>query len=471
MADKSLTVPPHSEEAERSVLGSLLIDSESFVKIGDVLRVDDFYFDIHRMVFESCLDLFNRHKPIDLLTLSNALTERGNIDKVGGSGFLAELASEVPSASHIYEYAMIVKSKSTLRRLISAGDVIKGLGFQEGEPMDDLLSKAEQKLFEVTQTFIKNKFIHVREILESRYEEFAKLHEAEDKDAIHGVPTGFRTLDNILSGMKPADLIILAARPSMGKTSLAISIALNAALKGGKKVAIFSLEMSKEQLVDRMFCSMLMVDSWKLQKGKLDDTDFARIGSVMDELSKADIFIDDNITGSMTELRSKVRRLKMEHGLDMIVIDYLQLMSQSGSNFMNRVQEISEISRSLKALGRELHVPVLALSQLSRAVEQRPDKQPQLSDLRESGAIEQDADVVLMMYRDDYYDPDSDRVGITDILIRKHRNGPTGRVELMFRKEQMRFYDIEKPRGLGGISASLKQQQPQGALQPVNVDF
>ncbi len=468
MKPEQLTLPPHSEEAERSVLGSVLLDSDSLTKIADFLKAEDFYFDTHKKVFNGYLHLFNNHKPIDLLTLSNYLEEQGLLDQIGGAVFLAELADGVPSASHIHEYASIVKSKSTLRRLIIAGDRIKGLGYDEGENIDELLSKAEQGLFEVTQTYVKNKFVHVKEVLESRYEEFAELHEAEDKDAIRGVPTGYRALDNLLSGLKPSDLVVVAARPSMGKTSFGISIALNAALRYSKSVGIFSLEMSKEQLVDRMFCSMLMVDSWKLQKGKLDDEDFARIGGVMDELSKANIFIDDSVGGSLVELRSKARRLKMEHGVDLILVDYLQLMSHSGVAFANRVQEISEISRALKSLGRELHVPIVAVSQLSRAVEQRPDKHPQLSDLRESGAIEQDADVVLMLYREDYYDPDTDRQGITDILIRKNRNGPIGRVELMFKKEQMRFYDIEKARGLGSEMAASVDE---GVFRPVEVNF
>ncbi|MDZ4217287.1 MAG: replicative DNA helicase, partial [Candidatus Gracilibacteria bacterium] len=326
---------------------------------------------------------------------------------------------------------------------------------QEDEKVDELLDRAEQSLFHITQTFIRNTFTHVKEILSLRYEEFAELHEEKDPDRVNGVKSGFRDLDNILNGFKPSELIIIAGRPAMGKTAFALSIAQNSALKFGKSVAIFSLEMSKEQLVDRMFASLLMVDSWKLKKGMLDDEDFARIGTVMDELSKANIYIDDSLGNSMTELRSKVRRLKMEKGLDLIIVDYLQLMSM-GASIANRVQEISEISRNMKQIARELHVPVIALSQLSRAVESRPDKRPQLSDLRESGAIEQDADAVLMLYREEYYDPDTDRKGLADVLIRKHRNGPTGRVELIFKSEQTRFYDIDRVhQGLG-----MKHQTP-----------
>ncbi|MBI2117470.1 replicative DNA helicase, partial [Candidatus Peregrinibacteria bacterium] len=297
----------------------------------------------------------------------------------------------------------------------------------------------------VTNTVLKEKFVHIRDILDARYERFAELHEADDPDAVKGTTTGFHSLDNKLSGFQPSDLIVLAARPSMGKTSLALNIAQNAAIRFQKTVGIFSLEMSKEQLVDRLFASMLGVDSWKLQRGKLDDTDFQNMGPIMDELNKANIFIDDSVASSLTELRTKARRLQMEHGLDLLVVDYIQLMTTGNVSYAgNRVQEISEISRCLKQLARELRIPVLALSQLSRAVESRPGNIPQLSDLRESGAIEQDADVVLMMYREDYYDEESGRPGMTDIYIRKHRNGPTGRVELLFKKEQMRFYDVDK---------------------------
>lgn len=441
----NLSVPPHSEESEMSVLGSILIDAKSLLKVADFLKVDDFYFEKHQMIFDACLDLFNSHSPIDMLTLSNKLEERKHLKKIGGRAYLAEVTEAVPTASHIYQYAMIVKNKSILRKLIIAGDTIKGLGLREEDNVNSLLEDAEKAIFAVTQTFIKESFTHVKDILNMRYEEFAELHEREDKNVIQGVASGFRDLDRIMNGFKPSEMIVIAARPAMGKTSFALTMAMNAALKHKKTVAIFSLEMSKEQLVDRMFSALLMVDSWKLHKGLLDDEDFARIGSVMDELNHANIYIDDSLGNSTTELRSKIRRLKMEQGLDIIFIDYLQLMSNSSvSNFANRVQEISEISRSLKAIAREVHVPIVALSQLSRAVESRPDKQPQLSDLRESGAIEQDADAVLMLYREDYYQPDTDRKGITDVLIRKHRNGPTGKIELIFQPTQMRFYDIER---------------------------
>jgi replicative DNA helicase len=434
-------IPPHSDEAEKSVLGSILIEKDAIIKVGDLLHPDDFYSDIHKLIFESMLELYEKRSPIDLLTLTEHLKDKKQLNLIGEGTYLAELTTYIATTSHIVEYALIIKNKATLRKLISSGSLITSLGYEEDKDIDQLLESAEKTLFDITQTFIKNKFIHIKEILHQRYEEFAELHDAEDKTLVRGTATGFKSMDLRLGGLKNGDLIIIAARPSMGKTSLALNIAQNIALQGKKTVGIFSLEMSKEQLVDRMFASLLGVDSWKLHRGELEDKDFSRLGEVMDELTNAKLFIDDSAASSVMELKSKARRLQIEHGLDLIIIDYLQLMS--GNNPNNRVQEISEISRALKALARELHVPVMALSQLSRAVENRPGKIPQLSDLRESGAIEQDADVVMMMYREDYYEEDSDRPGITDIYIRKHRNGPTGRMELRFAKEQMRFYDIE----------------------------
>ncbi|MFA6038970.1 MAG: replicative DNA helicase [Candidatus Peribacteraceae bacterium] len=436
---------PHSLEAERTVLGALLLDPEAIVKVSDLLVPDDFYDPVHRLIYKAIADLFQQHEPIDFITVTSKLSDVKKVQDIGGSAFLAEMASAVPTSSHVYQYAQIVKTKAVHRRIIEAGQKISGLGFDVERPVADLLDEVERTVFAITNTFLKEKFMHIREVLGMRYEKFAELHEAKDDEHVKGVPTGFHALDYKLSGFQPSDLIVLAARPSMGKTSLALNIAMNAAIRGHKTVGIFSLEMSKEQLVDRLFASMLGVDSWKLQRGKLDDSDFQNMGPIMDELNKANIFIDDSVASSLPELRAKARRLQMEHGLDLLIIDYLQLMSTGNASYAgNRVQEISEISRALKQIGREIHVPVLALSQLSRAVETRPGNIPQLSDLRDSGSIEQDADVVLMMYREDYYEEDSSRPGMTDIYIRKHRNGPTGRVELMFKKEQMRFYDVDK---------------------------
>jgi replicative DNA helicase len=436
---------PHSTEAERTVIGALLLDPEAIVKVSDLLNPDDFYDPVHRLIFQAINELYTQHQPIDFVTVSAKLSDEKRLQDVGGSAFLADVAAAVPTSSHVYQYGQIVKTKAVHRRIIEAGQRITGLGYEVERPVTELLDEVEKTVFKISNTFLKDKFIHIRDVLDARYEKFAEMHESKDDTTVKGVPTGFKALDMKLSGFQPSDLVILAGRPSMGKTALALNIAQNAAIRGHKTVGVFSLEMSKEQLVDRLFASMLGVDSWKLQRGKLDDSDFQNMGPIMDELSKANVFIDDSVGSSLPELRAKARRLQMEHGLDLLIIDYLQLMSTGNNSYVgNRVQEISEISRALKQIGRELRVPILALSQLSRAVETRPGNIPQLSDLRDSGSIEQDADIVLMMYREDYYEEDSDRPGMTDIYIRKHRNGPTGRVELQFKKEQMRFYDVDQ---------------------------
>lgn len=447
MANQINKVPPNSMEAERSTIGSLLVDKDSIVKISDFLKAEDFYHDAHRIIYKAVNDLYDKRTPIDLVTLSTMLEDRGELKLVGGASYLALLANEVPTATHIFQYATIVKEKAILRRLIIAGDTIKGFGYMENEDIENLIDQSEKTLFGVSQTFMADRFVHIKDVLNKTYEKISDLHDPDVKDKYRGIPTGFRSLDNILSGLQPSDMVIIAARPSMGKTALALNMAQNVAKKG-HAVGIISLEMSKEQLVERMFCSLLSVDSWKMRTGRLTDDDFSKIGAIMDELNSMKIFIDDSIGNSIAELKAKARRLKMESGLDLLIVDYLQLMSSGhvSTYQSNRVQEISEISRSLKALARDLHIPIIALSQLSRAVELRPSKIPQLSDLRESGAIEQDADVVMMLYREDYYEEDTDKKGITDVYIRKHRNGPIGHVELTFKKEQMKFLDIEKNR-------------------------
>ncbi|MBD3270370.1 replicative DNA helicase [Candidatus Peregrinibacteria bacterium] len=447
----TLRVPPNSLEAEKAVLGSLLIDKESIIKVADLLSVDDFYQDVHGIIYAAIKELYDRRSPIDLLTTKTVLEDRKQLEMIGGVSYLSQLATEIHTSTHIYNYALIVKQKSTLRKLVKTGDLITGLGYNEEEPLENLLEKAERALFSVSQTSIKEKFVHIKEILNSTYDKITELHDPETRDKYKGVPTGFADLDNILTGFQPSDLIILAARPAMGKTAFALNIAQNVA-KSGKTVGIISLEMSKEQLVERMFSSLLEVDSWKLKTGKLTEEDFMRIGSVMDELYQMKIFIDDSVGNSISELRSKARRLQMEHGLDFMIVDYLQLMTVSGAGSnVNRVNEISEISRSLKALARELRIPIMALSQLSRAVELRPVKIPQLSDLRESGAIEQDADAVLMMYREEYYEEDTERAGLADIFVRKHRSGPVGRAELAFKKERMKFYSVDRNHAFSGV--------------------
>jgi len=456
-----LKTPPQSIDAEKSVLGSILLDPDGLIKIIDLLDVDDFYVPSHRMIYESIFDLFNKRVNIDVITLNAILQDKSQVDKVGGASYLAELVDFVPTSSHISQYAKIVKKKSTLRKLLKAGQDITALGFDETKDVENLLEDAEKSLFSVSQTFVKDKFVHIKDVLTDTYEKIAELHDSDAKDKFSGLPYGFNDLDDITSGMHPSDLIILAARPSMGKTSFALNIAQNVAGRG-KSVGVISLEMSKDQLVERMFCSLLQVDSWKIKTGQLDDADFAKMGPVMDKLNSMKLFIDDSLASSVVELRAKTRRLQMEHGLDLVIIDYLQLMSSGKGGFAaNRVNEISDISRSLKALARELNVPIIALSQLSRAVESRPDKRPVLSDLRESGAIEQDADIVMMMYRDDYYNgTDSDKPGITDILIRKHRHGAVGSIDLLFKKEQMKFYNLEAKRSEDGLSKA-NNPQPQ----------
>lgn len=442
-----IQVPPHSLDAEKSVLGALMLDKNAIIKIADTLKPEDFYHDNHALIYQSMLELFNKRIPIDLLTLTNHLEKHDKLETIGGSSFLVTLPTLVPTASHIFQYASIVIQKSTLRRLINSGQLITGLGFNEEDDIEELLEKAEQSLFNVSNTFVKNKFVHIKDVLSQTYEKIAELHDPEQREKYQGVKTGFASLDQILTGFQPSDLVILAARPAMGKTAFALNMSQNMAARG-LSVGLISLEMSKEQLVERMFFSLLEVDSWKVKSGKLTDQDFARIGPVMDRLNKFKIFIDDSLGSSIIELRAKARRLQMEHGLDILFIDYLQLMhARSGGNSFNRVQEISEISRSLKTLARELSIPIIALSQLSRAVESRINKRPMLSDLRESGSIEQDADVVMMLYRDDYYDEETDKPGVTEVIVNKHRSGPIGMSELMFNKQRQRFYDIDRQHG------------------------
>jgi replicative DNA helicase len=442
-----LKIPPQNVEAERSILGAILLDKDAIIKIADILSPDDFYDSRHGVIYGAMVSLFEKRMPVDIVTLSEILESAGKIKEVGGSGYLAEIVNNTPSAANIVYYAQIVRDKGVLRRLISAGVDITELGYEEDSEISETLDKAEQTLFSISQKSMKNKFTAIKDVLADAFERIDKIHKDKDKGAIRGVPTGFKDLDHVTSGFQNSDLIILAARPSMGKTSFALNLAENAAIDYKIPVAVFSLEMSKDQLVDRLLSSQAGVDSWKLRTGNLTDDDFPKIGYAMGVLSEASIYIDDSAAGNVMEIRAKARRLQMEHGLGLIIIDYLQLMSGHSKNSEgNRVQEISEISRGLKGLARELNVPVIALSQLSRAVEHRDDKRPQLSDLRESGSIEQDADIVVFLYRDEYYHPETERKGITEVLIRKHRNGPIGNVELFFNPSQMRFNDLDKNR-------------------------
>lgn len=454
-------LPPQSNDAEQSVLGSILIDKDAFISISDFISANDFYDTRHQEIYGAILELFQRYQPIDVLTVANILEEHNKLSEVGSSEYLIQLTQTVPTSSHVYHYAQIVKQKSVLRRLIIAGQQISALGYDEKSETKEVLENAEKLLFSVSQTFVKSKFVHIKEILDKSYDRIAELHAANERDgnAFRGVTTGFHELDHHLSGLQSSDLIILAARPSMGKTALALNIAQNVAKDSKKTVGVFSLEMSKDQLVERMFCSMMGLDSWKLRNGKLTDQELSNIGIVMQDLNNISMYIDDAPECSIIDLRTKARRLQQEHGLDLLVIDYLQLMgSSSPTRDNNQVQKISEISRSLKLLARELQVPIIALSQLSRTVESRPEKIPQLSDLRDSGSIEQDADIVLFIYRDDYYNPDSARPGTADIIIAKHRAGPTGRVELGYKKEQILFVNMDRTHEQPGEFAPPQSQ-------------
>ena len=436
-----VVLPPQNVEAEASLIGSLLIDKDAIIKVADIVGQDDFYVTKNSQIFESILALFEHREPIDVVTLADSLEKKGHLESIGGATYLTELVNSVPSSAHVAQYAHIVADKATLRRLIEAASSINSMAYGEGGALDSVLDEAEQALFAVSQKHLKQNFTPIQEILTSSFERLDTLHK--DKNALRGVPTGYRELDNLLAGLQNSDLIILAARPSMGKTSLALNIAQHVATKEGIPVGIFSLEMSKEQLIDRLLSSEAGIDSWKLRTGNLEDSDFEKINKAMGTLSESPIYIDDSAMANVMEMRTKARRLQSENDLGLIVIDYLQLMSGRNSSGDNRVQEISEISRGLKGLARELNVPVIALSQLSRSVEMRSPKIPQLSDLRESGSIEQDADVVMFIYREDYYEKESERKGMADLLIKKHRNGPTGEVELFFQPEQMLFKSVD----------------------------
>lgn len=429
------------------MLGALLIDTNAIVKIADAITVADFYDPRHGQIYDSIMRLYEKHSPIDVLTLSDQLKALGSLEEIGGPAFLTELTNFVPTAAHVEQYAEIVSQKALRRRLIQASQDITGLGYDEAQNLQELIEQAESRLFEVSQQHVKQDVTSLETILSESFDRLDELHR--DKGKIRGVPTGFKDMDSKLAGLQRSDLIILAARPSMGKTALALNIAHNVALKAEFPVLIFSLEMSKEQLVDRMLAMESGVDAWALRTGNLTDTDFEKIGQAMGALSEAQIFIDDSPGITVSELRTKARREAHTHPLGLIIVDYLQLMS-GGSRFGgegNRVQEISEISRGLKGIARELNVPLLALSQLSRSVESRSPQIPQLADLRESGSIEQDADVVAFIYREDYYNPDTERKNITDILIKKHRNGPTGGVELYFEREKQRFRSLDTKHG------------------------
>jgi replicative DNA helicase len=437
-------LPPQNVEAEESLLGSILIEKDAIIKIADLVSPEDFYVEKNATIFAAIIDLYEKREPLDLLTLTSKLRDGGELERIGGATYLADLTAGVPTSAHVVQYAGIVAHKATLRRLIGAASNITNLGYDENTNLEDLLDKAEQTIFEVSQKNLKQNFIPISSVLAESFDRLNDLNSNPGK--LRGVPSGFRDLDRMLSGFQNSDLVILAARPSMGKTTLVMNIAHHVATREGIPVGFFSLEVSKEQLIDQLLAIESGVDSWKLRTGALDEEDFPRINQAMAELSEAPIYIDDSAMTNVMEMRTKARRLQAEHGLGLVIIDYLQLISGSARSSEGRQQEVSEISRQLKGLARELNVPVIALSQLSRAVESRTPPTPQLSDLRDSGSIEQDADVVAFIYRPWYYDKSADE-NITELLVKKHRNGAIGDVELYFSPEQRKFTDLNRYQG------------------------
>jgi replicative DNA helicase len=434
-------VQPQNTEAEMSVLGSLLLDKDAIIKIADIITADDFFDNRHGLIYETMVELYGKNVSIDILTVTNTLEEKKVLERCGGASYLTQLVNTVPSAAHVLHYAQIVRKKGTLRRLIQTAGEISNVAYQEEGDTETILDHAEQMLYQISQKHLKQNFISISSVLHETFERIDELHR--DQGKLRGLATGFIDIDSKLGGLQKSDLIILAARPSMGKTSLALDIMRHVGVNLKIPVGIFSLEMSKDQLVDRLLSSQSGVDSWQIKTGNLKDEDFEKLGEAMGRLSEAPIYIDDAAGSNIMEVRTKARRLQAEHGVGLIVIDYLQLMS--GHNTDNRVQEVSEISRSLKILARELNVPVLALSQLSRSLENRPDKIPQLSDLRESGSIEQDADVVMFIYREDMYKgKESKRPNVAEIHIKKHRNGATGQVDLFFDGARTSFKNLDK---------------------------
>jgi replicative DNA helicase len=447
-------LPPQNIEAEQSVLGSLLIDREAVLKIAPFLQPDDFYREAHGQIYGAILDLHERREPADFVTVCDEMERRGQLETVGGAAYLTSLINTVPTAIHVEHYAHIVERTAVLRRLIEAAGKIAGLAYDEAEEVDVVVDRAEQVLFDVSQRRVSHGLVPIRRILTEYYDRLEYLHQHEGE--MVGVPTGFMDLDRLLGGLQPSDLIIVAGRPGMGKSSFGLSIAELVALKHHGVVAFFSLEMSGEQLVQRLIAGETEISSQRLRIGQIRDAEWDKLVKASGTLSETQIFVDDSASPSPTEIRTKCRRLAAECGLDLVIIDYMQLM-RSGVRSENRVQEVSYISRMLKGLARELNVPVVAMSQLSRAVESRQDRKPILSDLRESGTIEQDADVVLFIYREEMYDENTDRQHIADIIVAKHRNGPTGQISLLFQAEQTKFRDLDTFHEETGVRSELSE--------------
>lgn len=449
-----LRIPPQNIETEKALLGSLMLRPDGMYDVADMVSRETFYVDKHRMLFDAMLELHTRHEPIDLLSVSTRLKERGKFDAIGGGSYLAELVDAVPSSTNAKHYAEIIQRKYILRALIDAAAHISELGYNEAEAIESVLDEAEKKIYSVTNSSVSKKFVGLKDTLEEAWERLDKMHKSGSE--LRGVPSGFPALDELLSGFQKSDLIILAARPSMGKTTLALDIARQAAIHHNIPVGIFSLEMNTQQLVDRMLSAEARVNAWKLRTGKLSlDEDFDKLRNSLDRLSKAPVFIDDQSGNTIMKMRSAARKLKSEHGLGLIIVDYLQLMNTS-KHYDSMVNQVTEISHSLKGLAKDLDVPVIALSQLSRALEARGGK-PKLSDLRDSGSIEQDADVVMFIHREDKMDKNAEKTNIAEIIVEKHRNGPVGAIKLYFDEEKSTFMSIDKhhdyegmPRNAGG---------------------
>ena len=437
-------IPPNDVESEQAVIGSMLTDKEAVSAAIEVLKPEDFYREDNRTIFEAILNLYGRSEPIDIITLKSELSSMGKFEAVGGLEYIAELPDKVPTTANVEQYIKIVEEKSVLRNLIKTANEIITLGYDQTQEVDGIIDGAEKKIFEVMQKKNQKGYTPIKDILVETFTELEQLYN--QKQRITGIPTGFSDLDFRTSGLHNSDLILVAARPAMGKSAFALNIATNAAVRAKVPVAIFSLEMSKEQMTSRILCSEAMVDSNKVRTGKIDDEEWSKLAAASGELSEANIYIDDTPGISIMEIRAKCRKMKIEKNICLVVIDYLQLVQGSGKRGGSREQEIAEISRSLKILAKEINVPVIALSQLSRAPEQRPDHRPMLSDLRESGSIEQDADIVMFLYRDDYYNEDSEKKNIAEVILAKHRAGSTGTVELLWLGNYTKFANIDKYR-------------------------
>ena len=437
-------IPPNDVESEQAVIGSMLTDKEAVSAAIEVLKPEDFYREDNRTIFEAILNLYGRSEPIDIITLKSELSSMGKFEAVGGLEYIAELPDKVPTTANVEQYIKIVEEKSVLRNLIKTANEIITLGYDQTQEVDGIIDGAEKKIFEVMQKKNQKGYTPIKDILLETFTELEQLYN--QKQRITGIPTGFSDLDFRTSGLHNSDLILVAARPAMGKSAFALNIATNAAVRAKVPVAIFSLEMSKEQMTSRILCSEAMVDSNKVRTGKIDDEEWSKLAAASGELSEANIYIDDTPGISIMEIRAKCRKMKIEKNIGLVVIDYLQLVQGSGKRGGSREQEIAEISRSLKILAKEINVPVIALSQLSRAPEQRPDHRPMLSDLRESGSIEQDADIVMFLYRDDYYNEDSEKKNIAEVILAKHRAGSTGTVELLWLGNYTKFANIDKYR-------------------------